>query len=54
MFDLIPYWMWAFIVFLAALVFIVAHTLTEPRDDCDPPPLPHPHPRLRHARRHTR
>ncbi len=52
MFDLIPYWMWAFIVFLAALVFIVAHTLTEPCDDCDPPQLPHP--RLRHARRHTR
>ena len=40
MFDLIPYWMWAFIVFLAALVFIVAHTLTEPRDDFDPPKLP--------------
>jgi hypothetical protein len=52
MFDLIPYWMWAFIVFLAALVFIVAHTLTEPCDDCDPPRVPHV--RLRHARRHTR
>lgn len=39
MFDLIPYWMWAFIVFLAALVFIVAHALTEPRDECDPPEL---------------
>jgi hypothetical protein len=52
MFDLIPYGMWAFIVFLAALVFIVAHTLTEPCDDCDPPRLPDP--RLRHARRHGR
>jgi hypothetical protein len=47
MFDLVPYWMWALIVFLAALVVIVAHALTEPCDDCEPRPL-------HHVRRRTR
>jgi hypothetical protein len=52
MFDLVPYWMWALIVFLAAVVVIVAHALTEPNDDCDGPKLPHA--RLPHARRRPR